>query len=77
MRLRKYCYMPLNRIDMEYGLQDASWLQEECKVFVEVVKGECCTNNAALANRAYFYRRVAKDLYDSFVLLIKKTRNEH
>ena len=48
---------------------------KECQGFVTVFDGQRFTDQVAMANRAYLYERVGKELYNSFVQLMKKKTN--
>ena len=44
----------------------------ECKGFASIFDAQRCSDLVAMANRAYFYQRVDKELFNSFAKWIKK-----
>ena len=45
---------------------------QECKAFIDVFEGQRVSEQVGMANRTYLYKRVDKELYNSFVQLMKK-----
>ena len=47
----------------------------ECKAFARIFDGQRCSDLVAMANRAYFYQRVEKELLGSFAKYMKKKQD--